>query len=195
MTQSTSPTSVEHDPFLHKLGIHLSRSLSTLNPNPVLASRVYSLSKSLPSLGQFSKALLTFGKFTPADASDIWDLCQSQDSLDHAFVNPSLEIGGMIVTDHDVLNPDKATGRAGLTVGTGGGHTFKAPSGNWRRSELGLDRLALEKRREREDASAGSSSKRAKYDAGDYVEDREDHQPDFKSWSSSQFSIALSLSN
>ena len=100
------------DPFLHSLAVHLSRSLSALNPNTVLASRVFALSKSHPSLPAFTKAISSFGKFTEADASDIWDLCQSQDVLASAFAVP-----GLTITDSDTLEPDAASGRAGLTVG------------------------------------------------------------------------------
>ncbi|KAK4704953.1 pre-mRNA-splicing factor ATP-dependent RNA helicase DHX38/PRP16, partial [Phenoliferia sp. Uapishka_3] len=151
------------DPFLHALAVHLSRSLSTLNPNEVLAARVFALSRSHSTLPAFTTAISSFGKFTAADASDIWDMCQSQDVVNEAFTVP-----GLTITDSEVMQPDAATGRAGLTVGTSEKHVFKAPEGG-RASALGLDRLAMEKRRERGEVER--NVKRIKYDQVDEAEE------------------------
>ena len=144
--------------FEHRLGVLISRSLNTLNPNPTLAARVFQLSSTLPDLAAFTKAISSFGKFTQPQASELYDLCQSQDTLDHAFQLP-----GLTVTDSDVLSPDQPAHRPGLSLG-GEKHTFKAPNAP-RSSALGLDRLALEKRREREQADR--ATKRTKYDDED----------------------------
>ncbi|KAL8286977.1 hypothetical protein RQP46_003983 [Phenoliferia psychrophenolica] len=146
--------------FLHTLGVHLSRSLSTLNPNTVLAARVFALSRSHPTLPQFTTAISSFGKFTEQDASAIWDLCQSQDVLDSAF-----QVPGLTITDQDVMQPPEASGRAGLTVGDNTKHVFKVPNMPQRGSALGLDRLAAEKRKERGEVER--SVKRIKYDDED----------------------------
>ena len=151
MATSTAET------FEHRLGVLISRSLNTLNPNPTLAARVFQLSSTLPDLAAFTKAISSFGKFTQPQASELYDLCQSQDTLDHAFQLP-----GLTVTDSEVMQPDQPAGRPGLSLG-GEKHTFKAPNAP-RSSALGLDRLAIEKRREREQADRDLSAKRTKYE-------------------------------
>ena len=153
--------------FEHRLGVLISRSLNTLNPNPTLAARVFQLSSTLPDLAAFTKAISSFGKFTQPQASELYDLCQSQDTLNHAFQLP-----GLTVTDSEVMPPDQPAGRPGLSLG-GEKHTFKAPNLP-RSSALGLDRLAMEKRREREQADRNLSAKRTKYED-------EEEQGSFKS--------------
>lgn len=162
---------LEAMPFSKRLAILISRSLNTLNPNEVLAKTVFSLSKH-HTLPTFSKAIASFGKFSSADAQEIFDLCQQQDTIEDAF-SLSGSSGGLTITDSDVLQPDVAQGRPGLSVGEDK-HVFKAPAVP-RQSALGLDRLAAEKRKERGDGPVGSV-KRIKYDEEDEV------QPDeFKS--------------
>lgn len=145
--------------FLHHLGVLISRSLNTLNPNEALAKRVFQLSTSLDLAG-FTKAIATFGKFSANDAQEIFELCQTQDTMNEAFKVP-----GLTITDADVTQPDAPGGRPGLTAGAGEKHVFKAPALP-RHSELGLDRLALEKRRERAELER-PSVKRLKYDDDD----------------------------
>ncbi|BGP14697.1 hypothetical protein JCM10213v2_002647 [Rhodosporidiobolus nylandii] len=165
---------------IHHLAVLLSRSLNTLNPNPVLAQTVYKLSKSHATLDSFHKAISAFGRFSLVQAQEVYDACQSIDVLDRAFGDPTAGAAGrgLQIVDHDVLEPD-APVRAGLSTGGQGGdkHVFKAPSLPGR-SSLGLDRLAAEKRREKEDREASGSGgrgampppqKRIRYD-----EDEED---------------------
>ncbi|SCV73120.1 BQ2448_7045 [Microbotryum intermedium] len=170
---------MESQPAMKQLAILISRSLNTLNPNEVLAKSVFQLSQS-HTLTSFAKAISAFGRFSPHDAQEIYELCQKQDTINEAFHAPG---SGLTVVDADVLQPDTPQGRPGLSVGGGGNgrtedkHVFKAPSVP-QRSHLGLDRLAQEKRRERENATAsnGASSsgsehrppvKRLKYDEED----------------------------
>lgn len=142
---------------MHHLAILLSRCLNTLNPNDQLASTVYSLSKHHSTLEQFHKAITSFGKFTLAQAQEVYDFCQAQDTLDKAFNNPN----GLTVTDHDVLAPD-APVRAGLSTNSSDKHVFKQPAS--RASTLGLDRLAADKRRDKEAIERSDRVKRVKYD-------------------------------
>lgn len=162
-----SPTIVNKDEtFLHHLAVIISRSLNTLNPNEVLAARVFQLSSSLGSLPLFTKAISSFGKFTDQSSSEIWDLCQEQDTIEHAFQLP-----GLTITDHDTLAPE-VRGRAGLSTGSGSDkHVFKTPSIP-RGSILGLDRLATEKRRERGETDPKTNVKRIKYDDDDEAEEQ-----------------------
>jgi pre-mRNA-splicing factor ATP-dependent RNA helicase DHX38/PRP16 len=168
MSSATTSSLADPPTFLHTLAILISRSLNTLNPNDVLATRVYALSTTL-SYSAFASALSTFGKFTPAQSKEIFDACQAQDVLDKAFKPP----GGMVITDSDVMAGESG-GRGGLGGG-GDKHVFKAPAaGPARTSALGLDRLADEKRREK--AGVSTAVKRIRYD-----EDDEPAGGDFKS--------------
>lgn len=197
---------------MHTLAVLVSRALNTLNPNPALAQTVYKLAQSHPTVESFHKAIAVFGRFslqqvqlpppslfstsgggsrelTPANpdtqAQEIYDFCQSQDILERAFSEPgaaasSSSRGGIHIVDRDVLEPD-APVRAGLTT-SDNKHVFKAPQ----KSTLGLDRLAAEKRREKEALERSGAVKRLKYDDDD---DDVGSQPDFKS----QFPPSLSL--
>jgi pre-mRNA-splicing factor ATP-dependent RNA helicase DHX38/PRP16 len=192
-------------PFLDKLAILLSRSLNTLNPNKVLAKTVYNLSKQ-HSLDSFTKAISAFGRFSSHQADELYTLCQQQDTIDEAFQQPGHHPGGstsngaMRILDHDVLEPDQPTHNPGLSVnadhdlnGDNTKHVFKQPQHTIRTSTLGLDKLAAEKRRERETASGTSSStssasssmlpppKRIKYDEYDDASQLDDHSQEFKS--------------
>ncbi|GAA5971353.1 hypothetical protein JCM8115_003473 [Rhodotorula mucilaginosa] len=162
---------------MHTLAVLVSRALNTLNPNPALAQTVYKLAQSHPSVESFHKAIAVFGRFSLQQAQEIYDFCQSQDILERAFSQPgaaasSSSRGGIHIVDRDVLEPD-APVRAGLTATDSGKHVFKAPQ----KSALGLDRLAAEKRREKEALERSGAVKRLKYDDED---DNEDPQPDFK---------------
>lgn len=138
--------------FIHELGVLISRSLNTLNPNPVLAARVFQLAATLGSLPAFATALSSFGKFSQAHAAELWDRCQTQATINDAFTVP-----GLTVTDSDTLAPDQPGGRPGLST-AGDKHVFKAPAVP-RTSTLGLDRLAMEKRKQREDEDEGGHFK------------------------------------
>ena len=203
---------------MHTLAVLVSRALNTLNPNPALAQTVYKLAQSHPTLESFHKAIAVFGRFSlqqvqfplpplfstlegvpreltipRVQAQEIYDFCQSQDILERAFSQPGAAAassrGGIHIVDRDVLEPD-APVRAGLTTTTTtdtGKHVFKAPQ----KSALGLDRLAAEKRREKEALERSGAVKRLKYDDDD---DDEDSQSDFKSQSPLAFApFAFSL--
>jgi pre-mRNA-splicing factor ATP-dependent RNA helicase DHX38/PRP16 len=151
-------------PIMKQLAILISRSLNTLNPNDVLAKTVFTLSQS-HTLPTFTKAISSFGKFTPDDAQQIFELCQQQDTIAEAFKLPG---SGLTITDSDVLPPEIPQGRPGLTVAAAEDkHVFKAPALP-RTSALGLDRLAMEKRRERGEPER-PQVKRIKYDDEDEV--------------------------
>ncbi|BGP46836.1 Pre-mRNA-splicing factor ATP-dependent RNA helicase PRP16 [Rhodotorula kratochvilovae] len=145
---------------LQPLAVLVSRALNTLNPNPALAQTVFRLAQTHPSVDPFHKAITAFGRFSRQHAQDIWDECQKLDTLGRAFAQP-----GLRVVDHDVLQPDLPQ-RAGLSVtASTDKHVFKAPQG---RSALGLDRLAAEKRRERDHLEQSNAApKRIKYDDDD----------------------------
>ncbi|GAA5976865.1 hypothetical protein JCM10908_005655 [Rhodotorula pacifica] len=154
---------------MHTLAVLVSRALNTLNPNPALAQTVYRLAGSLPTLEAFHKAIAVFGRFSESQAREIYEFCQSQDILDRAFSQPGSHAAGasssgIQIVDRDVLEPD-APVRAGLSTGARGDdkHVFKAPQ----RSTLGLDRLAAEKRREKEALERSGAGKRLKYDDDD----------------------------
>lgn len=176
-------TPMEPLPFIKQLAVLISRSLNTLNPNEVLAQKVFGFSQTAPTntLDSFTKAISSFGKFSPAQAQEIFDLCQQQDTLDAAFQLPG---SGLTITDSDVLQPD-APSRPGLSLASGATsddkHVFRAPAAP-RASALGLDRLAMDKRRERAEQDRPSAQvKRIKYDEQDEVTDQEE----FKSTPSS----------
>lgn len=178
-------TPLDELPFAKRLAVLLSRALNSLNPNEVLAKTVFQLSKN-HNLTSFTKAISAFGKFSQDQAQEIFELCQQQDTIEEAFSTPG---AGLTITDSDVLEPEQAGGRPGLTLGAGldDKHVFKAPALP-QRSALGLDRLAAEKRKERgETSSASASVKRIKYDEEDEVQPEE-----FKS-ASSLASLASSL--
>jgi len=146
---------------MHHLAILISRFLNTLNPNDQLASTVYSLSKHHSTLLSFHKAITSFGKFTLEQSQQVYDYCLAQDVLDKAFDNPN----GITVMDHDVLAPDEPLQRPGLSTSTTtqDKHVFKQPAS--RTSNLGLDRLAAEKRKEKSQLDRTSENlKRVKYD-------------------------------
>ena len=163
------------DDPLNTLAVLVGRALN-LNPNPVLAHTVFRLSQSHPDVDRFHKSLTAFGRFSKQHAQDIWDECQKEDLVARAFAQPGSHANGgrLAVHDHDVLEPD-APVRAGLSVtASADKHVFKAPSLP-ARSTLGLDRLAADKRRERDSTASSSSSapalKRIKYDDDDDVHD------------------------
>ncbi|GAA5969666.1 hypothetical protein JCM11641_007997 [Rhodosporidiobolus odoratus] len=183
MASSTSDSD-SLDP-IHHLAILISRSINSLNPNDQLAKTVYTLSKSHPTLQSFHKAISAFGKFSPLNAQGVYDFCQAQDTLDRAFGEPGKH-GGLVVTDRDVLEPDQPV-RAGLSTGRAGGedkHVFKAPALP-QKSTLGLDRLAAEKRKEKEQADRKGEppTKRIRYDE----DEEEDEQG--RSTQSEQFKM------
>ncbi|KAM0787222.1 hypothetical protein ACM66B_006460 [Microbotryomycetes sp. NB124-2] len=169
-------------PFLKRLAITLSRYMNTLNPNELLSQTVHNLATSSPSqtLSQFSKAIGAFGKFNETQAKDLWDMCKDQQVIEQAFNAPGTSsAGGMTglkVVDSDVLEPDRPLHRPGLSMGDGTNgdkHVFKAPMRMATHSQLGLDRLAAEKRKERAEGSVKAQVKRLRYDEEDQETDNQ----------------------
>ncbi|KAN0061919.1 Pre-mRNA-splicing factor ATP-dependent RNA helicase PRP16 [Thecaphora frezii] len=131
----------------------LASSLSLANPNKLLASRVISLARSLPSEAAFVNAAKAFGRFEEGFLRGLRQEIRSSDP------DPSPSTGPQhAVPDHpashpksqrnaasDTLQPE-APRRAGL-VTAGERHVFKTPTAS-RTSLLGLDKLAEAKRRE-----------------------------------------------
>ncbi|GAA6050928.1 hypothetical protein JCM3770_002542 [Rhodotorula araucariae] len=145
---------------LDALAVLVSRALSTLQPNRALAATVVRLAKDHAAVDSFHQAITAFGRFSRQHAHDIWHECQKLDTLARAFSQPGLQ-----VVDHDVLEPDLPQ-RAGLSLSHAAPdkHVFKQPSA----STLGLDRLAAEKRRDRDTLDRQPAApKRFKYDDDD----------------------------
>ena len=170
---------------IHSLAISISRELNTLNPNDLLAQRVLALARqNAESLPKFQAAAKTFGRFRDIFLQEVWMDSKSAKFTGagaHDAEAPSggdgnahgkLTIGNLAIEDSEVMMPAKqAPGGlmrpGGLKQGNSGErHVFKAPK--VQSSELGLDKLAAEKRKER--LLAGDSprdSKRGRYDSGD----------------------------
>ncbi|GJN87522.1 hypothetical protein Rhopal_000473-T1 [Rhodotorula paludigena] len=157
-SSSSSSSAAQVDP-MHALAVLLSRHLNQIRVNDALATTVFRLAKTSPSLDRFHAAIAAFGRFSTAHAHELYDFCQAQDTLDRAFDQPRLT-----VTDHDVLEPDLPV-RAGLST-PADKHVFKAPALP-QKSTLGLDRLAAEKRREKDRLERDGAAKRLRYDDDD----------------------------
>lgn len=100
-------------------------------------------------------------------------------------------VGNLVIEDSEVMMPPKqAPGGlqlpGGLKRSSSTGSGKASPIQSPRSSELGLDRLAAEKRRERLLSESGSDreSKRSKYDSEDDSNDSDSMGPAFKSESS-----------
>ncbi|KAG8888201.1 DEAH-box RNA helicase prp16 [Tulasnella sp. 332] len=165
---SAPPQTQGEDPFVHNIAIKLSRALNIINPNDLLARRVIGIAKT-NSEPAFIKAAKTFGKFQDGFLSDIHG-----EVILHAQqepVAPSKPGGGpravigMTVHDSEVLEAEPV--RQGGLMRPETQHTFRAPAKpiappTPRASVLGLDKLAAEKRAQR-DVEDGSR-KRARHD-------------------------------
>jgi pre-mRNA-splicing factor ATP-dependent RNA helicase DHX38/PRP16 len=147
------------EPFVHELAISISREINLINPNDTLAQRMIQLAKeNKSSLPAFSKAASAFGRFRPAFIEETFKSILSHDfgvgTLPDADAGKALKdgqsmVGNLVVHDTDVMQP-QAPQRGGLALGSGGPrHVFKA-NPTAKASTLGLDRLAMEKRKERE---------------------------------------------
>lgn len=172
---------------IHSLAVSLSRELNLVNPNDLLARRVLALARqNSDSLPKFQAAAKTFGRFRDVFLQEVWMDSKSAKftgSGAHDAEAPSgdpdggshgkLMVGNLVIEDSEVMMPPKqAPGGlmrpGGLKQGnTGERHVFKAPRAQ--SSELGLDKLAAEKRKERLLAGDNSprDSKRGRYDSGD----------------------------
>ena len=171
-SKSPTPQDNDVDPFVHSLAISLSREINLVQPNDLLAKRVIDLVRTnQDSLVTFSKAISTFGRFRDVFVADVWRDVKAHESGVHVL-NPdmpvgsgSMRVGTLVVQDTDVMQPEapKPGGlvRPGLAT-TGEKLIFKAPALP-KASLLGLDSLAMEKRRERE-AAATRESKRPRLD-------------------------------
>ena len=199
MASSNGAASDAESSPMHQLAIAVSRELNLVNPNDLLAKRVLELAQqNSESLPQFQKAAKTFGRFRDVFLQEVWMDSKSAKFTGagaHDASAPSgmatssstdasegrMTIGNLVIEDSEVMMPQKqapgglmrpsSASRAGLQQGAAGDkHVFKAPA---RSSELGLDRLAAEKRKERlasgegsGGSSSGRDSKRSRYDSG-----------------------------
>lgn len=142
----------------------------------------------------FAKGARTFGKFRDEVLQEIWDEVRGREWGSQAVdlgadasagqtnglmsgAGTFTGIPSMVIQDQDVLNPaapvQGGLARPGLmTGGTEGKHVFKAPA-TPRSSALGLDRLAMEKRREAQEKEE-REAKRARLSRAA----EEDHQAD-----------------
>lgn len=163
----------------------------------------------------FAKGARTFGKFRDETLQEIWEEVRGREWGSQAFdlsadasagqTNGVVSSGGtfkgipaMIIQDQDVLAPaapvQGGLARPGLITGApvgggdGGKHVFKAPQ-TPRSSNLGLDRLAMEKRKEAREKEE-REAKRAKLSraADDDRSRRDDGDARFKSKSFIQYS-------
>lgn len=158
---------------------HVLRSpleLNLVNPNDLLAKRVIDLVSVQPDLAAFSKAAASFGLKNSAFLEQTWREIKgsqhgsqptdgmSASTAVNTAPNGAGEnlFGQIVIMDHDVQMPEngKSGGlaRPGLNTASETKHVFSAPA---KPSVLGLDRLAVEKRRERA-AELERESKRAK---------------------------------
>lgn len=163
--------------FINQLASDIATQINLPSPNQILAKRVIELHRTPGSntLQTFSTNLKTFGKFKDDYIISLWQTLNERTDLSSNAVDLSINpsqgftndikvdakgtsgIPKMIIQDHDVLLPSTAN-VGGLAMPKNGGlrlgkesdpkHVFKAPS-TPRLSELGLDRLAMLKRKEK----------------------------------------------
>lgn len=206
MVEATRP---DADAAIHTLAVSISRELNLLNPNDLLARRMLDLARqNKDSLHKFQAAASTFGRFTSTFLQEVWMDAQADkftaagakaaetplggalpngNGVHHHDGNGRLVIGNLVIEDSEVMMPAKPQpgGLVKPSMKSGGSqeHVFRAPP-TPRSSELGLDRLAAEKRRERTQSASESESeregKRSRYDSGEDSNDS-DSGPLFKS--------------
>ncbi|KAG8991813.1 DEAH-box RNA helicase prp16 [Tulasnella sp. JGI-2019a] len=170
MDSGSPPHNQGEDPFVHSIAIKLSRALNLINPNDLLAKRVIDIAKT-NSEPAFIKAARTFGKFQDTFLSEIHGEVISHAQREGANVatvaGGPKPVLGMSVHDSEVLEAEPI--RQGGLMRPDTQHTFRAPAKpiappTPRTSLLGLDKLAAEKRAQR-DLEDGSR-KRARHDDG-----------------------------
>lgn len=161
--------------FITQLASDIAQQINLNAPNEVLAKRVIELYRSSTgnTLATFTSNIKSFGRFKDEYIIDLWKtLNERHDITSHALdlsLDPSQGftngikaheagtsgIPQMVIQDHDILMPSTSTS-GGLAPRTGSlrlgkeadaKHVFKAPQP--RSSELGLDRLAMLKRKEK----------------------------------------------
>ncbi|KAG8761183.1 DEAH-box RNA helicase prp16 [Serendipita sp. 396] len=154
------------DDFEHKIAIQLSRVMNYPVPNDLLARRVIGFATSMDNVA-FIKAASAFGTFQEKFLTELRD-----EILAHARQDSTQSISNQIqgFIDADVLEPEAP--RMGGLVRPDLQHTFRAPAKpiqppTPRKSLLGLDKLAQEKRSAAQ-ASMGAEEtrKRTKLDDG-----------------------------
>ncbi|XP_006454836.1 hypothetical protein AGABI2DRAFT_61322 [Agaricus bisporus var. bisporus H97] len=163
-----SPSSDDHDEFLHQIAIKLSRALNLINPNDLLAERVIDIAKT-NSIDGFTKAAKSFGKFTDSFLTELHVEILSHESQVTNGVTPQ-PIQGITIMDSDVLEPPPV--RQGGLQRLDTRHTFQRPTRPLepptpRTSILGLDKLALEKRTAKENAISENGRKRPRIERDD----------------------------
>ncbi|KAF8320622.1 pre-mRNA splicing factor [Cantharellus anzutake] len=170
-TQNTSGTSDgQHDGFVHKIAIKLSRAINSINPNDLFAKRVIDIAKNNANDAQkFLSAARGFGNFKEQFLLDLHSEITSHDRQEkagHIVVPPE----GMMVEDSDILEPEPI--RKGGLQRSDARHTFKTPAKPLepptpRQSLLGLDKLAVEKRKVNAEEISRKKQKLGESDSSD----------------------------
>ncbi|KAJ7599325.1 pre-mRNA splicing factor [Mycena floridula] len=160
------------DDFNHQLAIKLSRALNILNPNDLLAQRVSDIAKT-NTVDGFINASKAFGKFKDSFLAELHAEILSHAKQEATGIAPE-PVPGIIVHDSDILEPEPV--RQGGLMQKDLKHTFRQPAKpieppTPRRSVLGLDRLASEKRAAITNGNNEGSRKKGRYD---------DDEPHFK---------------
>ncbi|SJX64431.1 probable PRP16-RNA-dependent ATPase [Sporisorium reilianum f. sp. reilianum] len=132
----------------------LSHSLS--NASELLAQRVISLSRSLPSDKAFVNAARAFGRFDESFLIDLRSYIASHPDQGSSSSNGAASSS---LPSQQTTPAEPQLERSGLSTLGGEKHVFKAPSSSKpRQSLLGLDKLAAAKRAELGESSAAKSS-------------------------------------
>lgn len=206
MTTETSST--DDDAAVHSLAVSISRELNLVNPNDLLARRMLQLARqNAESLTKFQAAAKTFGKFRDVFLQEVWmdskaahftALGAREAEAPTGALTPPIHsnghdasgrivIGNLVIEDSEILMPPPPQKgglmRPGLKTGTSSDKHLYKPSNGTKVSELGLDKLAAEKRRERllsaSESDSDREAKRSRYDSGEDSNDS-DSGPHFR---------------
>ena len=176
MVAATAPAQgqslVDDADYVRQLSITLSRETNLLNPNETLARRVIQLAlQNADSLDGFVKASATFGlkrhEFLSNLHSEIKALASGVTLLDGSKGAGAggMKFGTIVVEDAEVMMPAPVKpGGLARTELKGERPVFRAPA-TPRSSVLGLDQLAAEKRKEREEKERDAKRPRLDSDA------------------------------
>ncbi|GAO47607.1 hypothetical protein G7K_1807-t1 [Saitoella complicata NRRL Y-17804] len=146
--------------FVHSIAISVSRELGTSSANDTLASRIIQIALDQPSVTAFARACSAFGRFKGSFLHEIYE-----------EVTKNKPREGVPAGNGSFSAPERMTGNELPTVGglllpaDKERHAFKAPSTPAKKSQLGLDRLAAEKRQENADRER--DTKRPRIDHSD----------------------------
>ncbi|KAF9568089.1 DEAH-box RNA helicase prp16 [Mortierella alpina] len=186
----------------HEIAVDISRALNLINPNDLLARQVIQIARNHKQAQGFVKACAAFGKFKDEFLFDIYTKIQNHDR-EHGVDGPSpatpkqenSRSGGSrpkiqessvamsnftrAYDEEDEAPAPQLPGGLIKRVKSATGddrHVFKAPAVPTGVSRLGLDKLAKEKREERERVAATSQpAKKIKLQVEDEWRDGDDH--------------------